>query len=56
LILISLNGCTTAIPDACAWLRPVSPDQGFQDRWTHNEKVQIDQLDQSIDKNCGASL
>ena len=53
LSLIWLSGCgTEAIPDACAWLKPIDPSQGFQDRWTADEMRQIDALDQNIDRVC----
>lgn len=52
LMLISLSACATPVPEACAWLRQVSPDPGFQTRWTRAEKEQIDALDRNIEQQC----
>lgn len=54
--LILLSACADPIPEACAWLKPVQPDPGFQDRWTRDEKNQVDTLDKNIDQNCGRTL
>lgn len=51
--LISISGCATPIPDACAWLTDISPNPGYKTRWTPDEQRQVDALDKNIDKNCG---
>ena len=53
LSLTLLVGCETQISDACAWLKPIAPNPGFDKRWTPDEMRQVDSLDKSIDKNCG---
>lgn len=56
LTLISLNACATPISNACGWAKQISPNPGFETRWTRDEKNQVDAYDQAVDKNCGYSI
>jgi hypothetical protein len=46
-------GQVVPVPNACAWIKGVAPDPGFQTRWTENEKRTVDGQDCQIDKMCG---
>jgi hypothetical protein len=56
LMLLSLGECVTTTPDACGWLKEITPSPGFQTRWTRDEKVQVEALDEKIDTNCGEGI
>lgn len=42
----------TVTPDACAWLRILKPDAGFDTRWTRDEKEYAVALNRNIKKFC----
>jgi hypothetical protein len=53
LTISSLSACeTTSTNNDICLINDVQPDPGFQTRWTHNEKVQVEQLDELLDKEC----
>lgn len=50
--MLSSAGCTIPIPNSCGWLNEIIPDPGFEQRWTHNEKQQVEAYDEKLDANC----
>lgn len=63
LVTSSTLGCALIKPaaqpprnDACAWIRAIVPDEGFQDRWTRDEKEQVLALILAIERNCANSV
>ncbi len=53
-MLLSMSGCAggSGTPDFCAIQPDVTPDPGFEARWTHEEKLQIEKLDEHLDSLC----
>ena len=51
-LTILLTGCETNISDACASMRKIQGDIGWQKRWTRGEMEQIDEIDTWLGKNC----
>jgi len=47
------SGCSSspAINSVCS-LTQITPDAGFQTRWTHDEKAQVEALDEKLDAAC----
>lgn len=41
-----------AIADACSWATMILPGDGFQSRWTTDEKRQVDAYDRMVEKEC----
>lgn len=52
-ILASSCAAPTPSPDFCASLSIISPDPGFQARWTTAEKQQVDAYDRFYAGKCG---
>lgn len=55
-LTLVLSGCATtpppAITDACAWLKQIVPDAGFETRWTRAEKQQVLAFDNQVESQC----
>lgn len=58
LLMISLTtSCASEPPPvspACGWLKKFKPDAGFETRYTHDEKVQLVELNDKIAAFCPA--
>lgn len=53
--MLILSGCASPVAptaDACAWLKQIIPGDGFETRWTHDEKAQVLAFDQMVAKEC----
>lgn len=53
--MMLLSSCETpppAMPDFCTWAKEIIPGDGFQSRWTREEKEQVLSLDQKIIQFC----
>ena len=56
--MLSLTGACASAPatsDFCAIQPDVTPDPGFETRWTRSEKAQIEKLDEHLDDFCRRS-
>lgn len=43
-MMLSISACaggSAPAPDGCPGFRPISPDAGFEERWTRSEKEQV---------------
>lgn len=53
--MLSLTGACATAPatsDFCAIQPDVTPDPGFETRWTRSEKAQIEKLDEHLNDFC----
>jgi len=56
--MLSLTSACAPAPatsDFCAIQPDVTPDPGFETRWTRGEKAQIEKLDEHLDDFCRRS-
>lgn len=51
-MLSSMIGCATHVTKECVWVAPITPDPGFETRWTRNEKIQALQHNEKIAALC----
>jgi hypothetical protein len=51
-----LAACSAPGGDGCAWVREIVPDQGFEWRWSVNEKRQVVALNRAVREFCGAPV
>lgn len=50
LMLISISACASG--DSCTWSRAITPDAGFESRWTVGEKRQVVAHNLKVKKFC----
>lgn len=47
-----VSACTAAPPNDCVWVQRIVPSDGFEQRWTREEKRQVLTHNELVDRFC----